>query len=96
VEEVFIKRQQRQGVASITLVKVKTASGQTVKLDMKGLPGQSDGLIRKVFAGAQVKESKGGTGTTILMIAVILVGLVIILTCILPLVVSIFVRLFGG
>lgn len=96
VREVFIRRQHRQGAASITLVKVKAANGQTVKLDMKGLPGQSDALLEKTFASAEIKESKGGTGAKILLIAAILVGLVIILACVLPLIAGLFVRLFGG
>ena len=96
IQQVFIKRQQRKGQPSITLVKAKAMNGQIIELDMKGLPAQSEAMLQETFPGAEIVQSKGGVGSKVLLIVAILVGAVVFLTCILPLILSVFVRLFGG
>ncbi len=71
-------------------------SGQIIELDMKGLPAQSEAMLQETFPGAEIVQSKGGVGSKVLLIVAILVGAVVFLTCILPLILSVFVRLFGG
>ena len=95
IGKVFIKSRQRKGQESISLVKAQTVNGQTVKLDMKGLSPQSKNVLDETFPNAEIVQSKG-SGSKILLIAVILVGLVILVTCVLPLVASVIVRMFGG
>lgn len=95
IQQVFVKSRQRKGEESITLVKAQTVSGQTIKLNMKGLPPQSKNVLDDAFPNAEIVQSKG-SGSKILLIAVILIGVVILLTCVLPMLVSLVIRLFGG
>lgn len=95
VKQIFVKSRQRKGQESVTLVKVQTANGQTIKLDMKGLPPQSKNVLDETFPNAEIVQSKG-SGSKFLLIVVILVALLILVTCVLPLVASLIVRMLGG
>jgi len=96
VQQVFIKRRQRKGQPSLTLVKAKTTSGRTAKLDIKGLPAQAETTLQETFPNAEIVQSKGGIGSKILLIVVILIAAVVFFTCVLPLILRIFVGIFGG
>jgi len=58
VERVYIRRKQQKGRASITLWKVQAASGQSLKLDIKGLPAQAEGMMQTMFPNAEIIEEK--------------------------------------
>ena len=96
VQRVFIKRKTRQGSASIDLAKVETASGQTVKLDLKGVPAQAESAIQETFPNAEVVEGKGGGKKKLLIVAAIVIAGILILMCVLPFLIAALGRLFGG
>jgi len=62
VRRVFIKRKKFMGQPRITITKLETATGRTVKLDLSGLRPQDEPLIQQVFPNAEVKEKKGLLG----------------------------------
>jgi hypothetical protein len=95
VQRVAIKRQQRQGQSSITLVSATATNGQTIKLGIKGLPAQSEAVLAETFANAEVFESKGGSGKVVLIIAIV-IGAVVVLACVVPMLIPLILRLFGG
>jgi len=70
-------------------------NGQIIELDMKGLPAQSEAMLQETFPSAEIVQSKG-VGSRVLLIVAILVGAVVFFTCILPMILSVFVKLFGG
>jgi len=78
------------------LVGSEAMNGQIIKLDMSGLPAQSEAMLQETFPSAEIVQSKGGVGSKVLLIVAILIGAVVFFTCILPLILSVFVRLFGG
>lgn len=96
VQKIAIKRQQRNQQSSITLVTATTASGRSVKLDLKGLPAQAETMLQETFPNAEIVESKGGGGSKVLLIIAIVVGAIIVLACVVPMLVLLVLRLFGG
>ena len=92
VQRVFVKRKQRGGQTTLTLVRVATASGQTVKLDMKGLPGQAEDTLKEIFPGAEIAQG----GSTALLIIAIVIGVVVFFMCVLPMIIGIFAKIFGS
>jgi hypothetical protein len=95
VRRVAIKRQQRQGQPSLTLVSATAANGRSVKLGIKGLPAQSEAMLGETFANAEIVESKGGSGKAILIIAIV-IGAIVVLACVVPMLIPLILRLFGG
>ncbi|HEY75959.1 MAG TPA: hypothetical protein G4O00_07240 [Thermoflexia bacterium] len=93
VQKVFIKRQQQKGQASLTLLKVQTAGGPAVKLDIRGLPSQSETIVREIFPNASIVEVKGSK--TLLIIAIVL-GALVFFACVLPLLLGLLANLLGG
>jgi hypothetical protein len=93
VQKVFISTKQRQGQSSLTINKVETLSGQSVKLDLKGLPGQTEVKIKEVFPQAEVVYGKGGKGGKAVAI---IIGVGFFLLCIVPILVLLGLRLFGN
>ena len=93
VQRVFIKRQQRQGRSSITLVKAQTASGQGVKLDVKGLPDQAENLLQGTFPNVEIVH--GGGSRVGLIIAIVVLGGIFLL-CALPFIIAAVGRLFAS
>ena len=59
VQLVFIKRGQRRGQPTIDLSKVETASGQTIKLNIKGLPAHAEDGLQNTFPNAEIALDKG-------------------------------------
>jgi hypothetical protein len=59
VKQVFIKHKQRGGRPTITLSKVQTASGQDIKLNIQGLPGQAETALKSTFPNAEIALEKG-------------------------------------
>lgn len=93
VKQVAIKRHQGQAQSSITLVSVTTPHGHSVKLDIKGLPAQAETLIKKTFPNAEIHESKG---SKVLLIIGIVIAAIILLACVVPMLVPLILRIFGG
>jgi hypothetical protein len=59
VKQVFIKRKQRGGRSTTTLSRVQTASGQDIKLNIQGLPGQAESALKSTFPAAEIALEKG-------------------------------------
>ncbi len=93
VQKVFIKRKQRKGQTSLTLLRVQPAGGPTVKLDIGGLPPQAETMIQDLFPNATIVESKGNKA---LLIVAIVIGAIVFLTCVLPSILAIISSLIGG
>jgi len=94
VQQVAIKRQQRNNQSTLTLASVKTAAGPSVKLDIKGLPAQAENLLQETFPNAEVAESKGGS--KVLLIVAIVIAAIILLACVVPMLIPLILRIFGG
>lgn len=92
VQRVFVKRRQRQGRSSIDLVRVQTASGQNLKLGIKGLPAQAETTLQTTFPQAEIVQGKGGLGgKAVLIVAAAL----FFLACVLPVVIMLLLKLFA-
>ena len=92
VQKLFVKNKQRGGQPTLTLMRVATASGQTVKLDMKGLPGQAEATLKEIFPNAEIARG----GSKVLLILAILAGVVVFFMCVLPVLIGIVAKIFGG
>ena len=73
VQKVTIKRKKRGEQVTITIAKVETATGSTVKVDLPGIDARREAQIGEVFPNAEVAEAKGLP--TAAIIAIIVVGL---------------------
>jgi hypothetical protein len=56
VQRVYVKRKQRGGRPGIDLTKIQTASGQTIKLGIAGLPAQAERGLKELFPNAEVAQ----------------------------------------
>ena len=73
VQRVLIKRKQRQGRQTITLSGVQAASGQSIKLNLQGLPAQVEGALQETFPNAEIALDKS-SGCGCPLAAAILLG----------------------
>ena len=94
IQRIFIKNKQHKGQTSLILEKVEAMSGQSIKLDIKGLPLQAENTLKEIFPQAEVVQGKGGAGSTWLKILAILVGIGVFLLCILPVLGILVTKLF--
>lgn len=58
VQRVLIKRKQQQGRQTITLASVQAASGQSIKLNLQGLPAQAEKALQETFPNAEIALDK--------------------------------------
>ena len=58
VQRVYVQRKQRRGQLNVDLTKVQTASGQTIKLGIMGLPPQAENGLKETFPNAEVVQDK--------------------------------------
>ena len=93
VQRVFISTKHRQGQASSELERVELTSGQSVKLDLKGLPAQAEATLKEIFPQAEIVQGKGGSKGV--KIIAILAGVAIFLFCILPVLILLIGRLIN-
>jgi hypothetical protein len=78
VQKVLIKRKKQGDRETITIVKVETATGNTIKVDLPGIDARREARLGEVFAGAEISQAKGlSTG---LIIALVVAG-VLLLCC---------------
>lgn len=94
VRRVFINTEQRKGQISLTLKKVEEMSGKTIKLEIKGLPIQTENTLREIFPQAEIIHGKKGGGSKLFKIVAILAGIAFFLLCILPILVLLVGQLF--
>ena len=78
VQKVFIKRKKQGDRETITIVKVETATGSAIKVDLPGIDARREAQLGEVFSGAEISQAKGlSTG---LIIALVVAG-VLLLCC---------------
>jgi hypothetical protein len=58
VRRVYVKRTQRGNVATLTLSRIETASGQVVKLKIMGIPAQAESRLKETFPNAEIAQDK--------------------------------------
>jgi hypothetical protein len=60
VQKIFIKTKKRKGQETLTLEKVQSAAGSSIKLDLQGLPPGADSKLKELFPKAEISLEKGG------------------------------------
>ena len=84
VSRVFIRRKGD----TFAIAKVQTASGQTFKLNLGGIPIQDEPLLQQTFPQAEITTSSGILSSKGCLIALIVVGVLAALACVGPLILS--------
>lgn len=74
VQRVFIKRKQRAGQETLSITKVETAAGGTVKVDLPGISASKEALLKQTFPNAEIGAPQGLSKGAWIAIAVV-VGL---------------------
>ncbi len=78
VQQVFIKRKKKGEQESITITKIETATGSTVKVDLPGIDARRESQLGETFPSAEISQAKGlPTGV---IIALVVAG-VLVLCC---------------
>jgi hypothetical protein len=76
VQKVFIKRKKKGERESITIAKVETMTGSTVKVDLPGIDAGREAQLTEVFSNAEISQAKGlSTGV---IIALVVAGLAVL------------------
>jgi hypothetical protein len=76
VQKIFIKREKKGERESITIAKVETMTGSTVKVDLPGIDADREAQLGKAFPNAEISQAKGlSTGV---IIAVVVAGLAVL------------------
>jgi hypothetical protein len=71
VQKVFIKRKKKGERESITIAKIETATGSTVKVDLPGIDARREAQLSETFPNAEISQAKGmSTGVIIALVAV--------------------------
>ncbi|NOY99290.1 MAG: hypothetical protein GXP40_08845 [Chloroflexi bacterium] len=96
VSRVFVRRKTRGGRTTLTIVKVQTTSGQSLKLDLGGIPEHEEARIKEAFPNAEVAPAKGlgcvATGVIVVLIGIILICVVTVLG---PPIFAVLMRMFS-
>lgn len=92
VTKVYVKKSVRNNVTTYNLVKVETASGATINVDLKGIPSAQEGRFSEVFPAAQIEETKGMSKGVI--VAVAIAAAVLFVCCIVVVFGPLLLRLF--
>lgn len=58
VRRVYVKRAQRGNVATLSLSRIETTSGQVVKLNIMGIPAQAENRLKETFPNAEIAQDK--------------------------------------
>ncbi len=76
VQKVFIKRKKKGERESITITKVETMTGSTVKVDLPGIDASREAQLGETFSNAEISQAKGmSTGV---IIALVVAGLAVL------------------
>ncbi|RME91008.1 MAG: hypothetical protein D6770_01310 [Anaerolineae bacterium] len=94
VRQVFIKHKTSQGRPMITLDRVVDGSGQSIKLNLEGIPAQKQEQLQALFPNAEIRTTKGVLGSKGCMIALIVVAVLFALSCVAPVIVYLLGQLF--
>lgn len=87
IVKVFVKKRTKNNVTTLTLVKVETASGSVIDLNLKGIPTVREELFGETFPDATFEQVKAGSKGIIIVAAVVavLIALCCVITIIIPL-----------
>lgn len=94
VTKVFLIKKKKRGKDTLTLEKVETKTGQSLKLAIQGIPVHAEENIKKTFPQAQIVQGKGSS--TLLKVIGVLVGLCIFFACVIPFIVDMFFKTITG
>jgi hypothetical protein len=76
VQKVFIKRKKKGERESITIAKVETMTGSTVKVDLPGIDAGRESQLGETFPNAEISQTSGlSTGV---IIAIVVAGLAVL------------------
>jgi hypothetical protein len=93
IQKVFIKRKKKGERESITIAKVETATGGTVKVDLPGIDASRESQLGTTFPNAEISQAKGmSTG----LIVVIVVAALALLCCLVIYGIPLILRLFAN
>jgi hypothetical protein len=93
VQKVFIKRKKKGEQESITIAKIETATGSTVKVDLPGIDARREAQLGEIFPNAEISQAKGlSTG---LIIVIVVAGLAL-LCCLVTYGIPLILRLFAS
>ena len=71
VQHVFVKHKKLGGQDTITIAKVQTASGTTVKVDLPGIDARQEGLLKETFPNAEISTASGPSKGVLIAIGVV-------------------------
>jgi hypothetical protein len=76
VQKVFIKRKKKGERESLTITKVETATGSSVKVDLPGIDANREAQLGETFPNAEISQAKGlSTGV---IIAIVVAGVAVL------------------
>ena len=76
VKKVFIKRKKQGEQESITVAKIETATGGTIKIDLPGIDARREAQLGETFPNAEISQASGmSTGV---IIALVVAGLAVL------------------
>lgn len=94
VQKVFIKRKKQGERESITITKIETATGSSVKVDLPGINAGREAQIGETFPNAEISQASGLSKGVIIAIAV--VGGLALLCCLVTFGIPLIMRILGN
>jgi hypothetical protein len=80
VQKVIIKRKKKGEQESITLSKIETATGSSIKVDLPGIDARREAQLGETFPNAEISQTSGLSTGVIIALVVIGVAVVCCLT----------------
>jgi len=94
VQKVFIQRKKKGEQESITIAKIETATGGTVKVDLPGIDARRESQLNETFPNAEISQATGMSKGLIIGIAV--VGGLVLLCCLVIYGIPLILKLFAS
>jgi hypothetical protein len=76
IQKVFIKRKKKGERESLTITKIETATGGTVKVGLPGIDASRESQLGETFPNAEISQASGLSKGVI--IAIVVAGLVVL------------------
>ena len=94
VQKVTIKRKKKGEQESITIAKIETATGSSIKVDLPGIDARRESQLGETFPNAEISQASGMSKGLVIAMAVI-VGLAL-LCCLVTFGIPLIGRLFAN
>jgi hypothetical protein len=94
VQKVTIKRKKKGKRESITITKIETATGSSIKVDLPGINANRESEIGETFPNAEISQASGMSKGVLIAMAVV-VGL-LLLCCLITFGMPLILRLFAN